>query len=84
VQARCFAAFPSWESSASQDLTDLPAILTLSKSNWHLFTKIKQVLVQGRCVCRISLSESSVSQDLTDLPAMLTLSKSSWRLFNEN
>jgi hypothetical protein len=34
-----FAAFPFRESSASQDPTDLPAILTLTKSNWHWFTK---------------------------------------------
>jgi hypothetical protein len=34
-----FAAIPFWESGASQDLTDLPAILTLSKSNWPLFTE---------------------------------------------
>jgi hypothetical protein len=42
-KARChdaaFAAIPFRESSASQDLTDLPAILTLSKSNWELLIK---------------------------------------------
>jgi hypothetical protein len=37
-------AFPSWESSVSQDLTDLPAILTLVKSKWELLIKNEAIL----------------------------------------
>jgi hypothetical protein len=39
VQRRSFCCDSLLRGAASRDLTDFPAILTLRKSNWRLFTK---------------------------------------------
>jgi hypothetical protein len=79
AQRRCFAAFPFRESSASQDLTDLPPHFDLDQVKLVL---VYQKLNNSRCAdagfAAFPFRESSASRDLTDSPAILTLSKSNW------